>query len=174
MHKSSANKLLQIENGNDPRDSHADDVEEILDANPDRLPHHPLHATNPFHNHHPWGAMAPDPDEGDISHVEWNPTPGIRFSRTSYRTTSPGRIRIGTPGQPGVNDPVAHLFQSFSTILGGPQEFERNHAPRNASTPSPGSPRQETYGNGQSSPPLRPRDAHNAQPNAFPVENLQG
>ena len=147
-------------------------MEEVTGSNPDRLHRNRLHTTNPFHNHNPWGLMAPDPEEGDISHVEWNPTPGIHFSRTSYRTTSPGRIRIGSSGPQGMQDPFAQIFQNFSSILGGPNEF--NHAPPNAARSPPGSPHHARNTHGHDTPPLRPRDAHNTQPNAFPVDNLQG
>ena len=51
-------------------------------------------------------------DEPTVQHVEWNPAPGVRFSRTSYRSSSPmGR------GQP--DDPLTPLFQSISTIFEG-------------------------------------------------------
>lgn len=70
----------------------------------DRLPSH-----HPLHSHNPWRRDEPDPEEGDIEHVEWNTGPGIRFSHTSYRSSRPG---MGQAGQ-RINDPLAPLFQSF-------------------------------------------------------------
>ena len=145
----------------------------MADTSHDRRPSHPSHATNPFHNHRPWDPMMPDPEEGDISHVEWNPTPGIHFSRTSYRTTSPSRMRVGPPGQPGTHDPFAHIFQSFSTILGGPNEVEQNAFPSMMRI-HPGSPQQSRNNQGLDSPHIRQRNGNNPQPNVFPVDNLQG
>lgn len=57
----------------------------------------------------PWARSRPGSDDGNIEHVEWNPSPGLHFSRTSYRSGSP---RGGFPGQHG-NDPFASLFQSM-------------------------------------------------------------
>jgi hypothetical protein len=87
--------VSQIEPDNDPRE---------IEEDPPRAespPHSPLH------NHNPWGDEAPDPDEGNIDHVEWN-GPGIHFTRTIYRSHGPG----GTPR--GV-DP--HPFGPFGTPL---------------------------------------------------------
>lgn len=97
-----------------------------------------------------------------------------------------------------MNDPFAPFFQSFSTILGGAggaqrqngnmfnpavfhQHFQHAHAHPNGSAPtSPlqeGQPRQ-AFAIGSTAMPatprLTPRDADNPQPNAFPVDNLQG
>ena len=84
--------------------------------NPDSLPHHPLH------HHVPWEREAPDPDEGDIEHVEWNAGPGLHFSRTSFRSSSPGMRR----GGPGMNDPFAPMLQTFATMLeGGTQRHQQ-------------------------------------------------
>ena len=76
-------------------------------TNIDSLPHRVLH-----HHHNPWQAEAPGPDEPDIEHVEWNPAPGVHFTRTSFRSSSP-------MGRGQANDPLAPLFQTFSTIFEG-------------------------------------------------------
>ena len=62
---------------------------------------------------------APDPDEPDIEHVEWNPAPGVHFARTSYRSSSP--ISRGQ-----ANDPFGPLFQSISTIFEGAANANAN------------------------------------------------
>lgn len=74
----------------------------------DSLPNHPLH------HHNPWGhSEAPDPDEPDIEHVEWNPAPGVHFARTSYRSST---SNVGPRGRPQ-DDPFGPIFQTFSTML---------------------------------------------------------
>ena len=98
-----------IDRNNDPRNaridstSTSDDEGEDLSRNADALPHHPLH------RHNPWANDIPDPDEGDIEHVAFNPAPGIHFQRTTFRSTSP----------PGHNsrDPFPPLFTSFTAGL---------------------------------------------------------
>lgn len=92
---------MQVENDNDPRRDR-DDTND-LEAHPDRLPH------NPLHHIHPWPRHRQGSDEGNIEHVEWNPSPGIHFSRTSYRSSSPS---ANFPGQRG-NDPFSSIFQSL-------------------------------------------------------------
>ncbi|KAL8896597.1 MAG: hypothetical protein Q9192_002997 [Flavoplaca navasiana] len=93
-----------VENGHDPRHNMATDD---ADPNPDRLPHHPLHHI------HPWAHHPPNLDDRNIEHVEWTPGPGITFSRTSYRSSSPNG---GFPGNHG-NDPILSLFQNmFDTV----------------------------------------------------------
>ena len=42
-----------------------------------------------MHRHNLWHAEAPDPNEPDIEHFEWNLAPGMHFARTSYRSSSP-------------------------------------------------------------------------------------
>ncbi|KAL8929187.1 MAG: hypothetical protein Q9208_001270 [Pyrenodesmia sp. 3 TL-2023] len=109
-----------VENDNDPREVRNADANNDAAARPDELPQHPLHHMNP------WVRARPDMDDGNIEHVEWNPTPGLHFSRTSYRSSSP---RGGFPGQPG-NDPIGSLFQSmFEQHPGG--------ARRNSPFPAP-------------------------------------
>ena len=100
----------QIDERHDPRDHHVDISDD--DGDDDEQPTVPNDDSHALHQHNPWQAEAPDPDEPDIEHVEWNPAPGVHFARTSYRSSSP----IGR-GQ--VNDPFAPLFQSISTIFEG-------------------------------------------------------
>lgn len=108
-----ANHVSQIEEDHDPRDTHVEDPEE---ESPDNLPHHPPH------HHNPWEREAPDPDEDDIEHVEWNAGPGVHFMRTSFRSSSP-RMR---PGGPDMNDPFTPIFQTFATMLeGGTQRHQQ-------------------------------------------------
>lgn len=127
--------------------------------------------------------------------MEWSPGPGVHFSRTSYRSSSPN----ARPG-PGMNDPFAPFFQTFSTILEGAGGAARQNGDRGSGTmPFPAafhqhfqqamhphggstSPLQEGQarhgfamgGSMPATPLLTPRDANNPQPNAFPVDNLQG
>ena len=112
---SSANLFdQQIDERHDPRDNHVDTSDdndedgndEATSTNNDTLPRHALN------RHNPWHAEAPDPDEPDIEHFEWNPAPGVHFARTSYRSSSP--ISRGQ-----ANDPFGPLFQSISTIFEG-------------------------------------------------------
>ena len=76
--------------------------------NDDQLPQ------NPLHRHDPWRNSAPDPDEPDIEHVEWNPSAGIHLTRTTIRHTGPGTRPRGQG-----EDLFAPFFQGFSTLLEG-------------------------------------------------------
>lgn len=80
-----------MENDHDPREDRnaANDIE----AHPDSLPHNHLHHINP------WARDRPGQDEDNVEHFEWNPAPGIHFSRTSYRS-SPSE---GFPAQRGTD-----------------------------------------------------------------------
>ena len=176
--------IFQIEDGDDPRENTVE-RDDPAGENSDTS-HHDF----PSHLHPPWPRDAPDPDEGDIEHVEWNAGPGLRFSRTSYRTSIPGR---GTTGQ-RINDPFAPFFQSFSTIMEGPPgaypsrprfppNFEHIHALRNSTRPgtTPGSPAREetpTFGPGRhtvtATTRLWPRDGNNDPSAVAQVDQLQG
>ena len=99
----------QVEPGHDPRDNHDESDHESPGPEPE---------PNLLHGHPPWAmaSEAPDPDEGDIEHVEWHSSPtGLRVTRTSIRSGSPG---MG-PGGPNLNDPFAPIFQTFSSMLAG-------------------------------------------------------
>ena len=76
--------------------------------NDDQAPH------NPLHQQHPWGNPAPDPDEPDIEHVEWNPSAGIHFARTTIRHSGPGTRPRGQG-----DDLFAPILQGFSTLFEG-------------------------------------------------------
>lgn len=103
----------QIGPDSDPRDSGASEA-----AEPPPLPPHPLR------RHNPWGEEAPDPDEGDIEHVEWNGPGGIHFSRTSYRSTLPptGRTTLNraSEGMPLQTEPFGMFLQSMTQMMAAP------------------------------------------------------
>lgn len=105
-----------IDENNDPRDNHIDltndndNRESAFGRSEDALPHHPLH------HHNPWADEAPNPEEGDIEHVAFNPAPGVHFQRTTFRSTSP------SVQEPNAVDPFAPLFSTFAGMFnGGPQ-----------------------------------------------------
>lgn len=108
---------FQIDERHDPRDNHItisdDDDDDSNDATTnlsnDSLPRHPLH------HHNPWRGNPPDPDDGDIEHVEWNPAPGVHFTRTSFRSITPGGMDP-RPGQ-SANDGLTPLFQNISSLI---------------------------------------------------------
>jgi len=122
----------QIDERHDPRDNHItisdDDNSNDVTTNlsNDSLPPHHLH------HHNPWREDPPDPDESDIEHVEWNPAPGVHFTRTSFRSATPGGMGP-RPGQ-GANDGLTPLFQNISSLL-----FE---GAANAQRETPESPRE--------------------------------
>ena len=175
---------IQIEDGDDPRQTHMEREDRPSESH-DTSQHG-------FPNHHfsPWNRDSPDPDEGDIEHVEWNAGPGLRFSRTSYRTSIPGRGAT----MPRINDPFAPFFQSFSTIMEGPPGMhsdrtrspshpEYNHTSRNPSGhgSTPNTPSREetpTFGPGRhtitATTRIWPRDRNNDQSPIAQVNQLQG
>ncbi|KAI4140227.1 MAG: hypothetical protein L6R39_005886, partial [Caloplaca ligustica] len=141
----------QLEDDDDPREErHANDDAE---THPDRLPLHPLHTMNPW-------ADRPGSADGNLEHVEWTPAPGLHFSRTSYRSSSP---RGGLPNQPG-NDPVASIFQSmFETLPGGPRP--NNPFPAPPSAPPQQAPWQQP--NPHFSGPYRPQPSYYGGRNTY-------
>ncbi|KAI9811863.1 MAG: mitochondrial membrane protein [Pycnora praestabilis] len=160
------------------------------------------HAPNAWLDHSPWAGQGhdPDPDDGDIDHVEWSSGPNsITYSRRmTYRSSTPrsggGTTRGNLPATPIIGD-----FQSMLQGMLAPQQAGNVRGPlRGAngrfSRPSdrsyPGSPLQEgpersglghpaqqgmggrdTY---HELPGLWPRDANNAQPQVGPVDDLHG
>ncbi|MCJ1250506.1 hypothetical protein MMC30_007734 [Trapelia coarctata] len=101
----------QIDPNSDPRIAHDDAPEPVspllqpFHHNPhgeDALPH------NPLHTHNPWEDEAPDPDDGDIDHVQYTGPGGMRVTRISVRS-GPGR-RVGRPA-----DPFDDLFNNLLT-----------------------------------------------------------
>ncbi|KAL8711986.1 MAG: hypothetical protein Q9220_003682 [cf. Caloplaca sp. 1 TL-2023] len=90
-----------VENNDDPRENPT--ASEDDEAHSDRPAHNPLHEINPWTRH--------GLDHPNIEHVEWNPGPGIHFSRTSYRSTSQqGALPAQRPTD------IASLFQSMFDI----------------------------------------------------------
>ncbi|KAL8824206.1 MAG: hypothetical protein Q9191_005225 [Dirinaria sp. TL-2023a] len=180
-----------IEASHDPRNERIAESDDSPENNPDRPPPHPSHRTSPFHTYNPW--TLPDNDGGGVTHVEWNAGPGLHFSRTSFRSTSPNSRHVQ-----GMPDPFAPFFQSFSTMLAGAGRFPHQNVGRSNGRMQPLSPavfqhfqhgseptsplqegpaRQGFARSGlamPASPHLAPRDADNAQPNAFPLDNLHG
>lgn len=159
---------------------------------------------HPLHNHNPWNE-APDPDDGDIEHIEWNSGPTrLHFTRTSFRSSSPGMNRRGGPP---MADPYTPIVQTVASLLGGftagsnrqPQTM-RTGNPRNVAPslfgpyggagphlhPGPAAPpisplqegpaRQGFGGRNMytATAHLRPRDPHNPQPQIIPVDDLHG
>ncbi|SLM39222.1 Zinc finger, RING/FYVE/PHD-type [Lasallia pustulata] len=180
-----------IERTHDPRDAH---IEEYWQP-PSPPPPHPLHS------HNPW-PEAPDPDESDIEHIEWNAGPQrLHFTRTSYRSSSPA---INRGGGPPVPDPivqtVASLLEGFSGGLNRQHPTMRGtESPRNIPPtlfgsfggtgprlhPGPAFPPMSPLQEGPArqgfggrnvytaTAQLRPRDATNPQPQIIP-DDLPG
>ncbi|KAL8952843.1 MAG: hypothetical protein Q9222_001278 [Ikaeria aurantiellina] len=139
-----------VEDDDDPREerSPSDDVE----AHPGRLPQNPLHEINPW--------ARPSLNHPNIEHVEWNPGPGIHFSRTSYRSTSP---QGGFPGQ-RPNDPITSLFQNMFDMQ--PQHTAPAGGPRPGGPfPTPFPPNHHQHQHGPWQPhPLPFPDPHRNHP----------
>ncbi|KAI9696835.1 MAG: hypothetical protein M1836_005197 [Candelina mexicana] len=175
-----------IERDHDPRDLHA--------SAPSLSPH-------PFHDHDPWADDVPDPEEGDVSRVEYSSGPGgVTVTRTMFRSSTP----IMGRGRNGPNSPTSPIIENFTTMLQGilgpqaglTQRRPGPHSPRPSSSaergfPAPYSPLQEGPGRpglGDIPPPgmaggrfaynstarLWPRDANNPQPRIEPVDDLHG
>ncbi|MCJ1395069.1 hypothetical protein MMC18_007950 [Xylographa bjoerkii] len=161
-----------IESGNDPRDTHDEATEQ----------HQPIQPPNPLLTHNPWDEEAPDPDEGDISEMQWSGPGGMHFTRISVRS---GPRRRGGP-------PMENFPTLFSALLGGPPNVRGGPDARQwrgMATPfgqygppagfgGPRSPLQE-------GPPrqgfstfhatrLYPRDATGPQAQELPVDDLSG
>jgi E3 ubiquitin-protein ligase RNF115/126 len=102
----------QIDRDSDPRVEH-DMQEEMTPDNP----FHPLHS---LHHHNPWahgsheGDDAPDPEEADISRMQWTAPTGMHFSRTVY-TSDGHNITREESGGPGA--PADMGFDAFAPML---------------------------------------------------------
>ena len=126
--------IPQINPNDDPREEH---LNSPRSANPDSLPHNPLHDHSPLHNHNPWA----DPDEEDIDHVAFSPAPGVHFERTFIRSGGArGGQRIRSPN----DDMMGTFFQAFGGLLQGTNNPVRPGGPPqnrgamfNAGTQSP-------------------------------------
>ena len=167
--------LSQIGPDNDPQDTHNENF--VRPSSPsDRLPPHPLHT------HSPWGSPVPDPDDGDISQVEWHGPNGMHFSRISFRSSTPMARR---PAPTTASD----LFgEMFNTIINGPAAATRNNDNDRRSGPPPragftfetvprsplqeGPPRQ-AFGTYTTNVRLGPGGA-NGGPQPLPMDDLHG
>ena len=108
----SALTCSQIEQNHDPRHHYVGNSEDDM---PDL--ESPTEQEHTRHSHDPWAHEAPDPEEDNIEHVEWNAGPNIHFSRTSFRSSQ------GMPFPPAItpHDAMAPLFEMFSQTFGSPQ-----------------------------------------------------
>ena len=181
----SALTCLQIEQNHDPRNHHVgngdDDMPELES---------PTEMENTLHNHNPWAREAPDPEEDNIRHVEWNAGPNIHFSRTSFRSSQ------GMPFPPAMtpHDAIAPIFEMFSQAFSSPEARAQQRQgqpspPIHSQTPGgllsssnsafpPTSPLQEGPGRhghgfsmtftGGSAGGFRSRDNSSAQPGGMP------
>ncbi|MCJ1282256.1 hypothetical protein MMC26_001579 [Xylographa opegraphella] len=155
-----------IEADNDPRDN------ELSQPPP------PSEPPNPLLTHNPWDQGAPDPDEGDISEVQWSGPGGMHFTRISVRS---GHGRRDGP-------PMENFPALFSAMLGDPPNGDTRR--REGIPPLAGSFRSPADNGGLRSPlqegPSRqgfstfhttrlfPRDANSPQPQGLPVDDLSG
>lgn len=189
----SATNSSQIEPQHDPREEMIDDQEDH------DLP--PLHS---LYNHNPWTHQednAPDPDEDDISNLQWQSDGPGRMSFQFTRSFSPTELHAGPPQQ----DPLQGnlLMQNFATMLNGivggrpttaampqqPGNGQQPGSPQTGDAPSqpddqgprasqPGEPGLHTYQGGgpgwtwTASTRVYPRDANNAQPNGQVLDDL--
>lgn len=81
----------QIEADHDPRNPDSPESEDRPET-ADRVSQFPPPHRRSWNSDDP-----PDPEEGDIEHVEWNAGPNLTFSRTSYRSSTTG-FRSSTAG----------------------------------------------------------------------------
>lgn len=143
----------------------------------------PLH---PLHDHDPWAHQddAPDPDEGDISNVQWHPNGPNSMSFQIVREFPVTRHQH-TQGQ---QDPYAAnpLMQTFASILNGivggrvvpgQQPQAQNQQDQGTRGGAPGTQTYQGGGPGFAwSATTRimpmPRDANNPQPQTQVFENL--
>lgn len=104
----------QIEPDHDPRNPdspESEDRSEIADS----VSQFPLPHRRSWNSDDP-----PDPEEGDIEHVEWNAGPNLTFSRTSYRSSTTGFRSSGlTPAGYRGDDSSRPFFPNFSPIRQG-------------------------------------------------------
>lgn len=111
------NEWYRDESGLTCPDCHSDFTEIVEGANDPRAQAHQEPATaanptNPLHDHDPWNA--PDPDEDDIDHFEWQQGPRYRatFNRT-YNLDGRGQAQ----GQPGAG--AGGLLGMIGNMVGG-------------------------------------------------------
>jgi len=103
-------RSIQIEDENDPRDGAPEDGDDDVSM-PDLQaaipPLHPLHDHNPWHTHG-------DPDEDDISNVQWRQLGPGRYTVSATRTISP---RPG--GAIDASDALGPFAGLLNSIIGG-------------------------------------------------------
>ncbi|MCJ1313925.1 hypothetical protein MMC25_007605 [Agyrium rufum] len=172
-----------IERDHDPR---------AEDENPDSAdPYAHDSPQHPLHNHNPWtDTGAPDPDEGDVDHVEWN-RGGVHFRSTTIHSPP---VRISLNGGPGASGAPESILSLLGQALGGlgapnvPPRPNNTQAPTQPNREQPGQP--ATFGFGLTSPlregpPLPgqsrtfsatigfgPRNGDGGQPQTMNYENL--
>ena len=163
---------LQIEPDNDPRDTYAETIELPRSTQPQ----------SPLLSHRPSHEEVPDPDEGDISEMQWSSPGGMHITRISVRSG---------PGRRGSSS-MEHFPTLFSALLGSPPNVRGGpdaHQRRGMTTPfgqfgppagfgGPRSPLQEgPFRQGFSTfhtHRLYPRDANSPQPLDLPIDDLSG
>lgn len=105
----------QIEPDHDPRNPDSPESEDRSEI-ADRVSQFPLPHRRSWNSDDP-----PDPEEGDIEHVEWNAGPNLTFSRT-YRSSTAG-FRSSTAGLSPAgyrgDDSSRSFFPNFSPIRQG-------------------------------------------------------
>ncbi|KAF2472885.1 uncharacterized protein BDR25DRAFT_312764 [Lindgomyces ingoldianus] len=174
-----------IEEDHDPRDDempghneHAEDGDSIpsLEEAPPNPHDHPLAHHNPFRDHN-------DPEEGDISNLQWRQVGPGRFAVTGtiYRTISPNRG--GGGNQNAGNPPIGPFASMLNSIIGGARPRSQPQGQDGQSSqgqPTPGTslgsgPR-VTLGESRfhytSSARLYPRDADHPGPQLEPMDEL--
>ena len=115
--------VFQIEPDNDPRETHNEGPVPPTPSSDHTPP-------NPLRTHNPWNIPSPDPDDGDISQVEWHGPNGMHFSRISFRSNIPTNRPPPTTGTDIFGD-------MLSTILNSPAAATRNNASDRRSGPPP-------------------------------------
>lgn len=105
-----------VEGNNDPRAQEVDDTAPAAATGS----HSPLRV---LHEHDPWNA--PDPDEDDIDHFQWQQGPSYRatFNRT-YNLDGRGQVQGQAPGAGG------GLLGMIGNMVGGLLQQQQQHHPR--------------------------------------------
>ncbi|KAF2010280.1 hypothetical protein BU24DRAFT_413889 [Aaosphaeria arxii CBS 175.79] len=182
-----------IEDDNDPRDHHLQDHGESDDGT-DSLPG--LEEVPPYQDlvHTPWldsvqnenRAQNNDPEEGDISNLQWRQVGPGRFAVTGtmYRTVSPHDLSGGGGGGRGGGldtGPIGGFAAMLNSIIGGARlhqdvegqdpnsQHQHTHAPQNTGSGTTADGHRFTYTAGAR---LYPRDANHPGPQIEPLDEL--
>jgi E3 ubiquitin-protein ligase RNF115/126 len=162
------------------RDHHDDDGDSIpsLEDIPPHLHDHPLAHHNPF-------GAATDPEEGDISNLQFRQVGPGRFAMTGtiYRTVSPSRGLAGNQPVMPANPLMGTFASMLNSIVGGArpqsQQLGQGGPPPHGQGP-PGT----LFGSGSGATPgghrftysssarLAPRDPDHPGPHLEPVDEL--